>query len=198
MYLLFEKALVVRSSSSILFFKKDSETGLWYKYYTIPDTRGNIYFIKGNIRIQITTDELIYFYLIDKDTLEPTCENVMYNFMQCSQMMFGAKVFFGIFFKMNQPGIQICTRKYFHNYRVQVRDKNFEGAVGANLSSMNASIVGEGKNLIIVDQVTLDRVQAWTIPVTNQTDDLVILYMTISKDQTKIGVSIGRKLIKDR
>jgi hypothetical protein len=29
MYLLFDKALVVRSSNSILFFKIDEETGLW-------------------------------------------------------------------------------------------------------------------------------------------------------------------------
>jgi len=32
MYLLFEQALVVRSSSSILFFKIDEETGLWTQY----------------------------------------------------------------------------------------------------------------------------------------------------------------------
>ena len=36
-----------------------------------------IFYIKGNIRIQITTDEFIYFYLIDKETLMPTLENVM-------------------------------------------------------------------------------------------------------------------------
>ena len=43
--------------------------------------RGQIYFIKGNIRIQVTTDDKIYFFLIDKETFMPKLENVMYNFM---------------------------------------------------------------------------------------------------------------------
>jgi hypothetical protein len=30
--------------------------------------RGQIYFIRGNVRIQIITDEKIYFFLIDKET----------------------------------------------------------------------------------------------------------------------------------
>lgn len=51
MYLLFDQALVVRSSSSILFFKIDPESGLWEQYKELTDMRGNIYFIKGNIRI---------------------------------------------------------------------------------------------------------------------------------------------------
>lgn len=46
--------------------------------------RGFIYFIKGNKRIQITTDDLIYFYLIDPETFEPELENVMFNFMGCN------------------------------------------------------------------------------------------------------------------
>lgn len=48
------------------------------------EARGFIYYIKGNIRIQITTDELIYFYKIDPETLMPHLENVMYNYMNCT------------------------------------------------------------------------------------------------------------------
>lgn len=84
MYLLFDQALVVRSSSSILFFKIDDESGLWKEYHRFPKMRGQIYFIRGNIRIQVTTDEMIYFYKIDKETLIPDLENCMANYMQCS------------------------------------------------------------------------------------------------------------------
>ena len=63
--------------------------------------RGQIYFIRGNIRIQITTEEKIYFYIIDKETFLPKLENVMYNFINCSSLMFGARVRYGIAFKMN-------------------------------------------------------------------------------------------------
>ena len=51
MYLLFDAALVTRSSSSILFFKIDPETGLWKQYMTFDNMRGQIYFIRGNVRI---------------------------------------------------------------------------------------------------------------------------------------------------
>jgi len=37
---------------------------MWEQYHFIK-VRGFIYFIKGNVRIQITTAKLIYFYLID-------------------------------------------------------------------------------------------------------------------------------------
>ena len=122
MYCLFDQVLVVRSASSILFFKKYPETKdseeKWDQYYEFPDLRGQIYFIKGNIRIKVTTAEKIYFYIIDKETFMPKLENVMYNFMKCSQMMFGARVRYSITYKNDQPGFQIFTRKYFHNYKV--------------------------------------------------------------------------------
>ena len=42
----------------------------WNNYHTI-DCRGQIYFIKGNIRMQIISEKFIYFYLIDEETLMP-------------------------------------------------------------------------------------------------------------------------------
>lgn len=56
MYMLFDQALITRSSGSILFFKlvqhdKDDPHPTWTLYHTIDDMRGNIYFIRGNIRI---------------------------------------------------------------------------------------------------------------------------------------------------
>jgi hypothetical protein len=59
MFLVYEQALVARCSSDILFFKiiKDDYTGeiKWIEYKKIK-ARGMIYYIKGNVRIQITTD----------------------------------------------------------------------------------------------------------------------------------------------
>jgi len=153
MYLLFDEALITRSSSSILFFKIDPETNLWKQYKKFENMRGQIYFIKGNVRIQVTTDEKIYFYLIDKETFEPKLENIMYNFMSCSQLMFGSRVRYGISYKTNQPGFQIFTRKYYHNFKVATTTKNFEGAKGANLSSMNAYVMAEQTKIGIYDEV---------------------------------------------
>ena len=50
----------------------------------MEEIRGFIYYIKGNVRIQITTDDKIYFFMIDKETFMPILENVMFNFMTCN------------------------------------------------------------------------------------------------------------------
>ena len=87
MYLINNKALIARCSCQIMFFKLQidlfTKEERWM-CYRILDHRGMIYFIKGNKRIQVTTDEKVYFYLIDPVTFEPTLENVMFNYMNCS------------------------------------------------------------------------------------------------------------------
>lgn len=104
MVLVYDNALVSSCSTEVFFFKlevdEETEKRSWKHYHTIS-ARGQIYYIKGNIRIQITTNDKIYFYLVDKTTLEPTLENVMKNYMQCDQMMFGSKVKYGITYKVN-------------------------------------------------------------------------------------------------
>lgn len=59
MVMLYGKALIVRSSSSVLFFKqvydKVTESWSWEQYNEIF-VRGLIYYTKGNIRIQVTTE----------------------------------------------------------------------------------------------------------------------------------------------
>ena len=162
---MFDEALITRSSSSVLFFKIDKETGLWKEYKKFYNMRGQIYFIKGNIRIQVTTDEKIYFFLINKETFEPTLENVMYNFMSCSQLMFGARVRYGISYKTNQPGFQIFTRKYFHNFKVAITTENFEGAKGANLPKQNAYIMAERTKIGVYDEYDFTLKQSWNVPV---------------------------------
>ena len=124
MFMVNSRALIARSSSQILFFKQmideEDETIKEWKQYNVVNRRGFIFFIKGNKRIQITTDEKIYFYLIDPETFEPTLENVMFNFMGCNQMMFGSRVKYGITYKANQKSFDIYRRKYEHDFRIPV------------------------------------------------------------------------------
>ena len=150
MYLLFDEALVARSSSSILFFKinkdkTDGETGSWKQYFCLNNVRGQIYFIKGNIRIQVITDDKISFYTIDKDkkdnkppTFLPTLENSMNNDMHCSMMMFGKAVRYCVTYKSSSPGFRVYKRKFYHNFKVTIDASNFEGSQGVNLGEMKA------------------------------------------------------------
>lgn len=146
MFLINETVLIARSSSQILFFKLelDEFTGNsdWQNFHIIEEG-GNIFFIKGNKRIQIVTDDKIYFYLIDLETYEVTLENVMNNFMNCSVMMFGAKVKYGITFKSNEPSIDIYRRKYEHDFKVCTVEMDLDGSRGLPVMSMNAFLVSK-------------------------------------------------------
>jgi len=148
MYLIYDSALVARSSSDILFFKieKDEEEEggrRRWKEYHIEHVRGFIYYIKGNVRIQITTDDKIYFYLIDKETLMPKFENVMSNYMNCNQMMFGSKVRYCVTYKTNQKAFDIYRRKYYHDFKVPITDENLEGSIGLELPKHNTYLVSK-------------------------------------------------------
>lgn len=87
MFLVFNKVLMTRSSKQILFFKivQDEETKVrtWKQYHKI-DIEGFISYTRGNIRVQVISEYRIYFYIIDRETLEPTLENTMGNYMQCN------------------------------------------------------------------------------------------------------------------
>jgi hypothetical protein len=144
MYLIYEKALMVRSSNSILFFKINEETGLWEQYDVLNKMRGQIYYIKGNVRIQIITDEKIYFFLICRKSLKPRLENVMINFMKCSMMMIGKMVRFIVTFKTNEKGLTFFRRNVFHNFKVAISNTNYEGANGVNLKTRGQFAVGFG------------------------------------------------------
>jgi len=95
MYLVYNQVLVSRSSKSVYFFKieydEEEEDRVW-KLYNVIDIAGFISYTKGNIRMQIITDSRVYFYLMDKETLEPILENCMYNYARCNQMIIGKKV----------------------------------------------------------------------------------------------------------
>ena len=196
MYLLFDQALVTQSSGSIIFFKIDPETGMFTEYTRLTGMRGQIYFIKGNKRIQVTTDERIYFYLIDPETLEPTLENVMFNYMNCSQMMFGAKVRFCVTFKQNQQDFSIWCRKYYHNFKVTITEQDLEGSCGANIPSSDQCVIAHGANVVVYDIHTHKILYSFSVP-TKDEPDKEILYMTVSLDELRIGICIGRKLIRD-
>ena len=125
----------------------------WIKYFEL-NIRGQIYFIKGNERIQITSNHLVYFYLIDKQTLIPVLENVMYNYMECSQMMIGAAKRFSVTYTSNQRQFDIFTRKYMHNFRVNVDSTNFESQKALEISSSNILLVSLTDKILIFDVIT--------------------------------------------
>ena len=91
----------------------------------------------------MTTDEKIYFYLIDPVTFVPTLENVMFNYMNCSQMMFGSLVRYCVTYKTNQKSFDIHRRKFIHDYRLNIVKDNLDGSTGLPIETMNAFLVSK-------------------------------------------------------
>lgn len=121
--------------------------------------RGQIYFIRGNQRIQVVTDELIYFYLVDDKTLIPTLENVMNNDTQCSVLMFGKAVRYGVAYKTSEPGFRVWSRKSYHNFKVAIDAENYEGSQGVNLGSKKQYCIAHKTNFTIFDEATAEKKQ---------------------------------------
>jgi hypothetical protein len=104
MYLIFNTILMVRSETSLNFYKieVDEITELrGWKLYHSQATMGFINFTPGNVRFQIITTSRVQFWKIDKDTLMPTMENCMYNYMDCTSMMFDKAVKYCVYYKQN-------------------------------------------------------------------------------------------------
>lgn len=162
MYLFNNKALIARSSSKILFFKQfedeDDPNVKYWKIYRVLEHRGFIYFIKGNKRIQVTTDDKIYFYLIDPVTYEPELENVMYNFMGCNQMMFGSKVKYGITYKTSQKSFDIYRRKFQHDLKCPLVLDNFEGSMGLDLKEKGTFLATMIDKIYMYDSKSFQQV----------------------------------------
>ena len=200
MFLIFNQILIARSSSDILFFKlvfdEQSETMKWQQYRVI-EARGFIYYIKGNVRIQITTDELIYFYLIDKETLEPILENVMFNYMNCTQMMFGSKVKYGVTYKTNQKSFGIYRRKYMHNFKVTVSQENLEGSRGLEFSSMEIFLVSKVGKVIMYSSDTYKEICEIKIDLlpTETREPNEIIAMQKCQNDEYLAIITGKNLV---
>lgn len=66
---------------------------------------------------------------------------------------------------------------------------------------MQSYVMAEKTKIGIYDQIDFSLVQSWNIPnkknKENEFDDVEILFMAVSKEEDKIGVVLGRNLIKE-
>lgn len=125
----------------------------------------------------------------------------MYNFMGCSQMMFGPLVRYGVTYKANEPDFTIYARKYFHNFKVAITAQNYEGALGGDLGKSQEYLLAEKTKLCIYDNQTFTLKYSIDVPKNENKDEHShpeeILYVTVSNSQKKIGVALGRYILKD-
>jgi hypothetical protein len=157
MFLIYNKVIVARSSKSVYFFREeeDEETGdkLWVQYHTI-DKPAFISFTEGNVRLQLIENEMIYFYVIDKETWMPKLDSVMSNYLVCNQMIIDRNVRYCISFKANQKDFMITRSKYNHEFMVQLNNQNLEKQIGLCLDNKDAFLVSHTDKVIIYNSNT--------------------------------------------
>lgn len=88
----------------------------------------------------------------------PELENVMNNFMQCTQTMMGPKVRSCITYKVNQRSFEVHKRKYQHEFRVPITSENLEGAIGREFTEANIFTVSKINSIDIYDSNSFKKV----------------------------------------
>ena len=126
-------------------------------------------------------------------------ENVMFNYMNCNQMMFGSKVKYSVTYKTNQRSFDIYRRKYWHDFKVPVSDENLEQSIGLELKTMGAYLVSKIDKVIIYDSQTFHPIDQ--IPITLLKADTrepnQVIAIQKSVDEQYVAIISGKLLIMD-
>jgi len=75
----------------------------------------------------------------------------MYNHMQCSSLIFGSKVKYGITYKTNTKGFDVYSRKYEHDFKVNVKSENLERCNGISVDTMGRCLVSKVDHIAVYD-----------------------------------------------
>jgi len=112
----------------------------------------------------VVSPQWISFYHIDPETLQPVLENKMFNYMKCAYMLYGPKVKYCITYGIDTQEISIIKRKYWHNFKANLCQENFEGSKGIEFVSMNIFVVTKVDKILVYDSSTYSQID--TIPIT--------------------------------
>ena len=137
---------------------------------------------------------MVYFYIIDKTTLMPSLDNVMRNFMQCNQVMFGPKVKYCVTYKTNQKCFEIYKRKYEHQFEIPIYQEVMENCFGLEIASHDRFLVSQVDKIWIHDSQTLLRVGEIPINLlqTKTREPNQVISMNICQDDVYLAILTGK------
>jgi hypothetical protein len=107
--------------------------------------------------------------MIDKETLLPVLENILSNFMQCTQMMFGPRVRYSITFKHNQPGFDVFRKKYQHGFKCLLVEENYNKSIAVEIKKMNSFMVTQKDKIHVYDSNTFMKKHHYDIDLKEST-----------------------------
>ena len=127
-------------------------------------------------------------------------ENVMYNYMKCTQCMFGKRVRYGITYKQNEKCFDVYQRKYMHNLRIKVQSQNLEGSKALEIKSMGKFMVTETDKVSLYDSYTFEK-YGEDLPIkllpTETREPNEVIGIQISKCEQFVAVVTGKNLVKN-
>lgn len=95
---------------------------------------------------------------MDLKTLDITLDNVIDNFMNCSNMMIGRMGKYCITFKTNQKSFDIWRRNHKHSFNANLNQDDLDDAIGLPLETMNAFLVGKDDQINFYDTQTYKKI----------------------------------------
>lgn len=126
----------------------------------------------------------------------------MYNFMGCSEMMFGSRVRYCITYKTNQLSFDIYRRKFTHDFKLNVVPENLDGSRGLYIGSMNAFLVSKIDKIHFYDIDTFKEMTKCLIEVplfkNIEREPKQIISMQVSHKEDYIAVLTGKNLIMNQ
>jgi hypothetical protein len=94
----------------------------------------------------------------------------MYNYMDCVQMLIGPAVKYCVCYKNGQRSFKIFRAKYIHDFRLQVMQKDLEGAKAIEFVTMNTFVVARLDQLLTYDSVTFEELDQIPISLLESTE----------------------------
>ena len=81
----------------------------------------------------------------------PEIESVMYNYMKCSQLVFGRKLKYCVTFKINQKGIDIYRRQYEHTFKGLINNEDFNNSSVIESKKLGSILISRKDKIMVYD-----------------------------------------------
>jgi hypothetical protein len=96
-------------------------------------------------------------------TYMPELDDVMYNYMKSSNLIFGRKLKYCCSYKINHRGVDIYSRKYENCFKGRINTENFSNSIIIESKKLNSILVSKKDKIQIFDST--DYSLRMTLPI---------------------------------
>ena len=166
-YLLKSNVLVIRNQN-INFFRREKvenefmdhhKTDFNWKKYHVLSQYGAICNTPGSNEMLVVTHQKIYLIRIDLETLMPTLESVIFNFMGCIYMVQSLSKETIVSYQVGSEDFIIYKRNHHHNFKVCVDYKEHQESIALDIKKCKAHCISDGLKLTFYSDTDLQQLE---------------------------------------